>query len=620
MFAIIMVLILAIACSILFERKIYETLPVAVFAAALSVYILALLLPLNVAVWICMAVFLTAAVIVCIMFRKRVPPLATGLAPVACLLCVCALFSLLLAGHRVYFYDDLSYWGIYTKNIFTINRLPHLFENCSVDYKDYTPIMQILQYLAMFGRREFTEGVMYQTNVCFIYIMLLPLLSSAGTIIRTKGEKITPTGLMPVIIYLLFPHILTAQFYYRLGVDLFLALVFGYILYYIFLYDASDRQGEIFRITAVTTALAFLALIKSSGIVLCLISVIMFIIREVVRNREEKKPKQIIYGKAVIITLFVLGSYFSWQLFLRYSGNNGYLSNRVKDSVGGGSFSLPSYTGEVILNYIKHFILYPLTRNAIGITAAGLVIFIILVHVICRKTAIGKAMFICSVTGLVIFCIAHICMYLFVFDEWEAHGLMEYDRYITQYLGGIFFLYVCKLLSEVSPNGEKAAGTLLCIATVVFIILLPYADMRQYLIPSNYNADYARSYAGTIRDAEREWEESGIDSLGLVHDGTQKLTVVANAWDEKTQFIEYVAVPQPINRIVNVPAVEPGAVNGYIMDFVDEYVYVCENAADSYTGDWNETAEVTTDGSPLLPGRLYQTVRIADEKRLEPIP
>ena len=77
-------------------------------------------------------------------------------------------------------------------------------------------------------------------------------------------------------------------------------------------------------------------------------------------------------------------------------------------------------------------------------------------------------------------------------------------------------------------------------------------------------------------------------TLNLAHDGTARVTVVADAWDDTMQFIEYVAVPQPLNRIVNAPAAEPGRICGYIMDFVDEYVYVCNNAPASYTGDWEE--------------------------------
>ena len=607
-----MVAVLAFALAVFLNKKIHETLSVAVFTATLGVYVLALVLPLNLAVWICLG--LTGALLLFSLLGRSRPKLRilvdSALLPLIILLAVCVMFCALVAGHRVFFYDDLSYWGLYTKNIFSINKLPHLFENCSVDYKDYTPIMQILQYLAMFGQKTFSEGIMFQTNVCFIYIMLLPILSAlveTGEETGGRFPRFNPVRIVAVIMYVIFPHILTAQFYYRLGVDLFLAIVFGYVLYYVFLYETSDKQGEVFRIIAIVTGLSFLALIKSSGIVLCILALIMFMVREAGRKG--------IVLKLLIPAMFTFGSYFSWQLFLRCSWNNGYLSNRVKDGVTGGGLSFPTYTKEVVLNYIKHFFAYPLTRNTVGVTAFVLVFFIVAVHIVVhRRPNEGNfddpRVLICSLTGLLVFCLAHLGMYLFIFDEWEAHGLMEFDRYITQYLGGIFFLYVC-ILIRLSAN-----RAFLMVSAIVFIAFLPFADMKQYLIRSNYEAGFEESHGEALRSAQREWDASGIAELNLAHDGTQKLEVVANAWDETTQFIEYVAVPQPIFQLVNVPAADPGTINGFIMDSVDEYVYVCENAPESYPGDWNETSEITSDGAPLKAGELYIVDRNVDEKIL----
>ncbi len=678
---ILLTAVLAFSISLLFDKKIIETLPVAVFTSALAFYVFALVLPLNVAVWICCAAVAAFAAISLLVLKRQGRSVRDTFASAGMiskefpslliLIGICLIFGCLVSGHRVFYYDDLSYWGLYTKNIFCINKLPHLFENCSVSYKDYPPVIQILQFLVQFGRGTFSEGLMYVTNICFIYIVLLPILSHA---IRKTG-KVAKQGIrsyLPVIesviMYVIFPHILTAQFYYRLGVDLFLGLVLGYVLYYIFVYDPKEEPDEWFRIIAITVGLSFLALIKTSGIVLCILAIIMFIINKF-RSKEKAYRK---YGllKTAIVAVFTFGSYFSWQLFLRYTWNNGYLSNRVKDGVSGGTLSFPPYTKEVVLNYIKHFFNYPLTRNTIGVTAFAITVFVVLVHVIIRgscptgrqslrqsstlrespracgtrfvaslRPPADPVFFTCSMIGLLIFCLAHLSMYLFIFDEWEAHGLLEFDRYITQYLGGVFYAYVCLLLKyaagedgredvcmneadheeNIAPAGKglRNCRILLTVSTLVFIALLPYSDMKQYLILSNYEKAFEDEYGQMSRNAQREWDESGIAQLGLLHDGTEKLSVVANAWDETTQFIEYVAVPQPINRIVNVPGADPGTINGFIMDFVDEYVYVCENAPASYQGDWDETREITEDGQPLAVGTLYKVIRQGDDKLLQ---
>ncbi len=637
--AILLIIATATVAAVLFDKRIHETLPVSTFIVTLGVYALALILPINAAVWIC-AVLVTVAVITAVVLclinnvSGRIGScMKDDVSPLAILMISCLTFCILMSHHHAFFYDDLSYWALYTKNIFEIGKLPHLYENCSVYYKDYTPIIQIVQYLAMFGQKTFDESGMFQTNVCLIYIFTLPLLNPLCN--RKSGRLI---GILATVFYVIFPHILTSQFYYRLGVDLLLALVFGYALYCIWMpdnmeygSDGSDAPNSlgltnIFRITAIILSLAFLALIKTSGIVLCIFAIIFFVIRELSAASD---PKKSIWFKTGAITIFTLGSYYSWKLFLRFSWNRGYLSDRVSDA-GGGALHFPEYTLQVVKNYIIHFFTYPLTRNRIGVTAFVLVVFICLVYRFASKQGYDqrsqKQLLICSLAGLLLFCLAHLSMYLFVFDDWEAYGLLEFDRYITQYLGGIFFVYVCLLLNVPDTRGQSREGAgknslpgeviLTCISLAVFIILLPYADIRQYLIPSNYDAMYKDSYQDTVLSVEAEWMRAGLAEMNLPHDGSAKLTVVADEWDESTQFLEYTAVPQPFNRMVNVPAVEPGELAGFIMDFVDEYVYVAENAKGSYQGDWQETAQITSDGMELEPGAVYYVDRSNDDKTL----
>ena len=57
MFAVLLILMAAFVMAVLFERKLHETLAPAVFFTTLVVYVFALVLPLDVAVWICAGVF-----------------------------------------------------------------------------------------------------------------------------------------------------------------------------------------------------------------------------------------------------------------------------------------------------------------------------------------------------------------------------------------------------------------------------------------------------------------------------------------------------------------------------------------------------------------------------------
>ena len=689
-------------------------LPVAVFVSALGTYLLALFSSLTVAFTVMCALSVAVSLVILVYSFQKRRGFETGgrffclrnnetKEPSLCLILVCIAFCLLMSWRKVYFYDDLSYWAIYTKNIVAIDHLPTLFENCSVDYKDYTPIIQILQYLVMFGRREFSEASMFQTNVCLIYVLLLPLLSVAFAgfdgeeVIRRDGvvgSKCSDTmnvviKATAVVMYVIFPHILTAQFYYRLGVDLLLALTFGYILYYVYLYDPAilrQRDGslaledseelrqknrhsvskdEVFRIACIASGLAFLTLIKASGALLAVMAIIMFALHEGASNREKSRTKAtMLCAWTAILCLFTIGAFLSWQWFLRRSWNNGYLSNRVKEGITGGTFAFPEYTGEVVINYIRHFCFVPLTGNRIGATALVLVLFIIVVSFLHRvetkepspclnetkepslslkELRQRNRPLVSIMGGLVVFALAHMGMYLFVFDEWEAHGLMEFDRYITQYLGGAFMLYVCVLIriacadrgsairpfdfdKETVENPEPFPGSskhrlripalFLYISTAIFLVLLPYGDMKTYLIPANYRADYEKNHETVAKNAEEEWDQTGIAAMSLQHDGSARLTLIADSWDEKTQHLIYAAVPQPVDCVINTPAIAEGELTSYVEDHLEAYVYVAQNAKDAYKGDWDESAQLTQDHKPLQPGALYRVIKENDTKTL----
>lgn len=214
------------------------------------------------------------------------------------------------------------------------------------------------------------------------------------------------------------------------------------------------------------------------------------------------------------------------------------------------------------------------------------------------------------------FALAHVGMYLFVFDEWEAHGLMEFDRYITQYLGGAFMLYVCVLIRIACAGRSRIPALFLYISTAIFLVLLPYGDMKTYLIPANYRADYEKNHETVAKNAEEEWDQTGIAAMSLPHDGSARLTVIADSWDEKTQHLIYAAVPQPVDCVINTPAIAEGELTSYVEDHLEAYVYVAQNAKDAYKGDWDESVQLTEDHKPLQPGVLYRVIKENDTKTL----
>ena len=69
MAAILLTLIAALCACIIFSRKLHETIPPAVFTATLSVYLFALILPLNYAIFITTGIALILFILALIMTR-----------------------------------------------------------------------------------------------------------------------------------------------------------------------------------------------------------------------------------------------------------------------------------------------------------------------------------------------------------------------------------------------------------------------------------------------------------------------------------------------------------------------------------------------------------------------
>lgn len=536
---------------------------------------------------------------------------------------VCIIFCLLLSTHRVFNWDDLSYWGIYAKDLFFLNHLPSGVENCTIAYKDYTPLMQITEYFFLYGKAEFSEPVLFQTNVCFMYILLLPVLNNFR-------ERNLPGKIGLIVLYVIFPHVFSTQFYYKLGVDYLIGILFGYALFSI----VEKEPNRVLYYVRIIIAAAFLALIKSSGIVLTLFVALFFAVYqwgapnksdssyELMKKKSLKvKFCRFIFCGIGIVFIPVL-FYISWKVFAGKTGNTGYLSERIETNVRTLAHLFPDYTGTVLLDYIKHIFTYPLTREVFGITAFGIILFISFVYFMqkcCHANSAGeKRLHAATSIGLVVFCLAHIYMYLFVFDDWEAKGLLEYDRYICQYLAGVFYFYVSKLWSTGEKIVEKYSWRINPSwgFVVLFIILLPYPSINNYLIPNHFDTYFAENWKDFADTAKIEWEASGIKELQLPADENHKLMLVANAWTDELQYFTYYAVPQPIAFVANVPAIENGKLRSFIETQMERqnlsYAYVLYNAETSYQGDYmTESRELVADGEILKGGEIYISQKVS---------
>ena len=677
MIQVIVLLILAIVIAMACELKIERVVAVLMMGAALITYGLGVVIPLNYAVIATVVVMgVAAATVGAYAWAVNVRRGASGIAPYSCgdslrgiiaervkyvvnaqsiiVIIACVVGFCAFSGHKVIHWDDLNVWGIYPKTLFVLNKLPLGIENCSVTYKDYLPIQQIMQYFFIYGMKTFDEQRLFQINICFMYVLMAPMLEGlnignagvANTLGNVKsvqagenvGEKnrgsiwYVVRNLSVIVLYFIFPHVFTTQFYYKLGVDYLISILFGVgIMLVAKLNYVTCENGVIdgitdtgkrerwFDLISLCVIMTYLAMIKSSGIVLVIILIALYLILRFSGKKE--KSVSVRWWTEAIFAAIPFAFYISWKVFAKATGNVGYMSETVQSSFSLRHLyhSIPSYTVEVLIHYIKNVLIYPLTREKIGITAIIIMAVIAVIQYVCRKN-ISKKIIWFTWIGLGLFCIGHVYMYLFVFDEWEAHDLLEFDRYICQYLAGMLMYYLYVLVNAMKKvdtqdgvggeSGRQVLGNkssfVLYGVVALFIVLFPYKAAVRYLIPDNYIEFYSGWDKSLKDNAIEELKYSRLMERNIPIDEDNRIMLVTDAWDDSVMHFTYEAVPHVITCYANVPGLGEGNLK-YIESIIEDrnikYLYVTGNARDSYAGDFDEESKaLTDDGQPLQHG------------------
>lgn len=209
-------------------------------------------------------------------------------------------------------------------------------------------------------------------------------------------------------------------------------------------------------------------------------------------------------------------------------------------------------------------------------------------------------------------------MYLFVFDDWEAHGLLEFDRYIIQYLAGVFYFYVATFVSrcEILIKQKKCRFNPAAVLLLVLIIFFPFGEFNRYLIPGHYQEYYESEWKSYSDKAAVEWEnaEKLFSKIEWTPSEDNKVGLIANAWSDELQFLLYKMVPQPAFFVFNSPAIEQDKLRSFIESQLQNrnitYVYIMTNSKESHEDVWDsETSQLTDTGLPLEEGHIYESIK-----------
>ena len=474
------ILIYSVMISMIFKKKIEQTLPIGIVEIVLIIYILGLLNNLKLGFFIVLIItFIQIAIILYLICREKnsdnikryLKLIITPGLVVYIMLCVVIIY---INKNRIFMnYDEFSHWGRMIKYLF-VNNCFEFGENSVIIFNEYPPFTAIFQYLFLAVKNVYSEDIII-TAQCILYFSLI---SQTMKNINWNKSIIKLIYIVPIIIFL--PMIFFKNFYLEILVDGLIGIIFALILYNYF----EDYDNLIFKYLKVFSGLISLCLIKTTGIFFAILAIIIFII-ELLKNRKNINIKRNFYIiLSIILILIIITS--SWYI-------------KIKNKTTKWDFSKYKY----IENTEKNQIIINNFFNAIFtnqcITDKNLTIFISYLLLICctiftikkcNKKASVKFYLIIMLIIIPIYLMFLLMTYLAIFDFWEAEQLAALDRYVSIIILSNLLL---QFLIVLEHNFDFNLSYVFMIFTIILLFLPQknieekYINSKKYLYESNIN-------------------------------------------------------------------------------------------------------------------------------------
>lgn len=446
-----------------------QSLPLVLTLGALAAY---LFTAAGEKEWLAAALPVVLAVLAVLAWRRRKEPKSPAFGP--------AFFAFLLAmavvvaftGHlQLTIFDDLSHWGLFTRQICAIDQFPNAARSAS-EFGDYPPAIQMLAALLHLGSRRATVQTMFISQLLWYVGLTLPLLADFGWPKRRWAGLLQVGGMTGFL--LVFPAFFTKYHQMSLVVEPVMALLLGWALLTAW---RSPRPG-FWEMAAVSGALSVLVISKSTGPLYALtgMAAVLILWREPLAETIRRGgvwARLTALGAALAVPAF----WASWEVLSRLKGTSSYFTEDLQNGALSAENLRAFLTGQgearaVSAHFLSFFCFEPLNR-ATGLSALGcIVLFWALVWLLGRLVpARARALRIAGavLTGVLLVYAVGLCFsYLYLFDADEAKQLAAYHRYI----GPLPIAMVYLTLGALAPfagrlrTPKRRAAALACAAAV----------------------------------------------------------------------------------------------------------------------------------------------------------
>lgn len=458
--------------SIIFKKRIEETMPISIVGIILLIFLAGLLDNLKIGAIIVQILTIIQLIFILITILKKDKDgikeiLGRILTPGLLIYTLLFIVNVIINQGRIFEdYDEFNHWAVIIKNMFIYNTYGTNPETI-VRFNEYPPFTAVFQYLFLAVQKVYSEDtVIIAQNVLYLSI-IIPITK------KIKWDKSALKILTAIPLIIFMPMILYKNFFLNILVDGILGIMFAYTIY-----SAYEDDSSIFKTLKILAGTIMLCLTKTSGLGLAVLALIIILIKIIIDRKKDKSKFKSSIKSLIVICVITAILTSIWYIKVNNAQKRWDFSKYVnaEEDRQNSSDILKSFTMSVFMR--QDITTKQLTVFAVMILLIGLQIYSI--KKVKNKNFTYYA--IAMLVSIPIYLISLAITYMTIFENIEGTMLTCFDRYTST----ILLATLCFNAFAMFDIKTKFSVELIVIASII-ITLMPIDNIyTQYIRGKNY--------------------------------------------------------------------------------------------------------------------------------------
>lgn len=504
------ILIYSTMQTIIFKKKIEETIPIAIIEIILIIYFAGIFDNLKIGIKIVEILAIIQLICILIIFCKQkekdvviesLKRIATpGLVVYSVIFFICIYIN---KGRIFTDYDEFNHWARIIKNMYIYNTYGTNAESIVV-FNEYPPLTAIFQYFFLEIKNIYSEDIIIIAQNILYLSIVIPTTKK----INWNKKLINLLIIVPLIIFL--PMIFFENFYLNILVDGILGVMFAYVIFSAYQHE----ENKTFKYLKILSGEIMLCLTKTSGIGLAVIALIIIFIKIIIDSKKSKIKfrKEIFYIIAIIAIIIVLIS--AWYIKVSDSTKRWSSSKYIENKENINEYAI-NFINSIIWNQT-------ITDKELTVLTTTCVLICINIWILKKSKEKNKHDYkyysLAILISIPIYLLVLFITYITIFDRIEVEMLSCFDRYCSTILLSVAMFQLMSIIDiEIKTNLKTIFLTF-----TILIFMLPQENIyNKYINSKNYivNSDAKRDVYTKIKNYRKIIEKddkilfiTGMDS------------------------------------------------------------------------------------------------------------